>query len=72
MKNRLPQDLTIAKSSKAFKDMERGDNNTHLFSYHDTDGEVAHIGLIYWKDQDTVYCVMNALDTAASSFCFRC
>ena len=33
MKNRIPNDLTIAKSSRQFKTMARGDFNRHVYTY---------------------------------------
>ena len=33
MKSRIPNDLTIAKSSRQFKTMARGDFNRHVYTY---------------------------------------
>jgi hypothetical protein len=39
MKNRLPKELTIFKTTKMFKQMTRGDFKSHVYKYMTTDGE---------------------------------
>jgi DNA polymerase III epsilon subunit-like protein len=67
MKNRIPRQLTIAKSSREFKGMERGQNKRHLYSYNTDEGESIQYGLVCWKDRDIVYCLTSCHPTGDES-----
>jgi hypothetical protein len=71
MSNRIPVQLRIAKNSRQFKDMERGDHKFHVYEYKAHSGEYSKCGLICWKDKDIVYCLTNASNTEPSGHCFR-
>ena len=68
MKNRISRELTIAKSSKAFKEMDRGDFKKHLFVYR-VGNEAHEAGLVCWKDRDVVYCITNETETTGADEC---
>ena len=68
MKNRIPRDLTIAKSTKVFKDMNRGDVRQHLYQYRSR-GKTYKAGLVCWKDPDIVYCISNETDNVSQDKC---
>ena len=70
MKNRIPKELTIAKTSKEFKQMSRGDYRYHLYNY-ELKGKTEQAGLVCWKDRDVVYCITNSTTTVDSDKCFR-
>jgi Transposase IS4 len=71
MRNRLPKETTIAKASREFKNMERGDHFMHKFSYELEDGTVKSYGLVCWKDRDIVYCMTNSFNTTETETYFR-
>ena len=54
LSNRIPKTLTIAKSSREFKQMERGDMKAHVLHYKDKEGKVQKAGLVLWKDRTTL------------------
>ena len=70
MKNQIPSDLTIAKSSREFKEMNRGDFKHHLYTY-EWNGQTEKAGLVCWKDCDIVYCISNTTNTTEKDKCFR-
>ena len=45
MSNRIPTTVTIAKLSKQFKEMQRGDVVKHVFKYRDKKGATQKAGL---------------------------
>lgn len=67
MKNRIPNQLNIAKSSRVFKAMERGQSNRHLYSYLTAEGKSIQYGLVCWKDRDMVYCLSSCHPTTTES-----
>jgi DNA polymerase III epsilon subunit-like protein len=67
MKNRIPNTLTIAKSSREFKSMERGASRRHLYSYKNEEGKSLQYGLVCWKDRDMVYCLSSCHPTDKES-----
>jgi hypothetical protein len=71
MKNRIPKELTIAKSTRQFKDMARGDFKKHVFEYKDNTGNTKKYGLVCWKDRDIVYCLTNEWPTDEVGVCYR-
>jgi hypothetical protein len=71
MSNRIPAEVRIAKRSRDYKEMQRGDHKMHVFEYRKDNGELSKMGLVCWKDRDVVYCVTNACNTASSSHCYR-
>ena len=71
MKNRLPADLRIAKTSPTFKGMERGDFKKHRLKYKDEDGKDCFAGLVCWRDRDIVYCLTNDTNTTNTDRCHR-
>jgi len=70
MSNRIPEQLRITKCSSEFKEMQRGDHRMHLYEYDIDHGEKSKMGLICWKDNDIVYCLTNATNTAPTGHCF--
>ena len=70
MRNRLPSELTIARSTKLFKEMNRGDFVSHRYSYA-VEGERQMAGLVCWKDRDIVYCISNESNTKEKDSCKR-
>jgi hypothetical protein len=71
LSNRIPKTLTIAKSSRKFKDMERGDAVKHIFNYKDKSGEKQQAGLVLWKDRNIVYSMTNDTTTSTMDMCMR-
>ena len=69
--NRIPKSLTITKSSKVFKEMNRGDSKHHLFTYTDKKGQKCEAGLVCWRDRNMVYCLTNDFDTATEDECMQ-
>ena len=68
MKNRIPKELVITKSSRAFKEMPRGTHVSHKYTYLMDDGELKEYGLVCWKDRDMVYCLSNCSSTEQSGY----
>ena len=71
MKNRLPVNLRIAKTSPTFKSMERGDYKRHRLKYKDENGQNSYAGLVCWHDRDIVYCLTNDTNTQDTDHCHR-
>jgi len=72
MRNRIPSQLRINNNSREFREMERGDYKKHVYEYKNDRGGDSKIGLVCWKDKDTVYCMTNATSTGGpSGHCFR-
>jgi Transposase IS4/Exonuclease len=71
MRNRIPNELTIAKNSPTFKSMGRGDCTTHTYTYKDDNNTVRKYGLVCWKDRDMVYCLTNSFSTDNYDTCRR-
>jgi hypothetical protein len=69
--NRVPKSLTITKSSKQYREMERGDVVKHVFHYQDKSGETQKAGLVMWKDRNIVYSITNDTTTATMDTCTR-
>ena len=70
MKNRIPKELTIPKSSKQYQEMKWGDFKSHEYQYKEGD-ETRRMGLVCWKDRDIVYCLTNETNTTEASKCKR-
>ena len=70
MKNRIPKELTIAKSGREYKQLERGDIKRHVYTYR-SKGKLCTAGLVCWKDRDIVYCLSNESDTVSFDSCTR-
>ena len=70
MRNRIPIELRIAKTSTQFKEMDRGDSVTHTYSYKYGNRKKTY-GLVSWKDKDIVYCMTNVCNTINSDQCYR-
>jgi Transposase IS4 len=70
MKNRLPKELTITKSSKEIKNMMCGDYKKHGYSYTMANGIRKSYGLACWKDRDIVYCLSNRISTNEQGICY--
>ena len=68
MKNRIPLEVTIGKSSRTFKEMNRGNFKRHRYSYMEN-GKRECIGLVCWRDQDIVYCISNEANTVEVDTC---
>jgi Transposase IS4 len=71
MRNRIPNEQTIAKNSPIFKSMGRGDSTTHCYTYKDDNNTVRKYGLVCWKDRDMVYCLTNSIATDNYDTCRR-
>ena len=71
MRNRLPSELTIARSTKLFKEMNHGDFVSHRYLYV-VEGERQMAGVVCWKDRDIVYCISNESNTKEKDSCKRC
>ena len=71
MKNRLPKELVITKSTREFKDMNRGDYKMHKYTYEMDNGSIKNYGLVAWKDRDIVYCLTNVTPTVGTGSCYR-
>ena len=72
MRNRLPKEVTIMKTSAEYKQMNRGDYRSHQFYKLDGKDDVYKAGLVCWKDQDVVYCLWNEMTTAEHDVCKQC
>ena len=71
LSNRIPKQLSIAKSSKEFKALNRGDSICHTFHYKTLSGEKKEAGLVAWKDRNMVYCLTNDTSTVEMGECKR-
>ncbi len=71
MRNRIPKELVIAKSSVIYKLMNRGDYKQHKYSYVTENNVIKNYGLVCWKDRDIVYCLTNSIATTGTGSCFR-
>ncbi|KAG7354301.1 transposase IS4 [Nitzschia inconspicua] len=71
LSNRIPRSMTIAKSSREFKGMNRGDSVNHVLTYTTTKGERKRAGLVAWKDRNIVYCITNDTPTHLIDNCKR-
>ena len=70
MGNRLPMGIRIAKNSKKFKEMKRGDAESFKLFYKDEEEERT-TGLVAWKDSSMVYCLSNGCDNYTFDTCKR-
>ena len=68
MKICIPKELTIPKSTKRFKEMNRGDMTHHLYQYR-SKGKMCRAGLVCWKDRDIIYCISNETGTVDGDKC---
>ena len=71
MKNRIPKEFVIAKTSKQFKSMKRGDYTYHKYSYVDENKKNIQYGLVAWKDRNMVYMLTNNWATTKEGSCRR-
>ena len=71
MKNRLPKELIVAKSSREFKQIDRGQHMRHKYTYVKEDGTITNYGLVCWKDRDMVYCLSSCCPTDEVGECHR-
>lgn len=71
LSNRIPKNVTIAKSSIQFRRMERGDAVKHVFHYRDKNGDTQKAGLVLWKDRNIVYSITNDTTTSTMDTCTR-
>jgi len=71
LSNRIPKHITIAKSSRQFKTLNRGDAVNHLLKYKTLKGEMKEAGLVAWKDRNMVYCMTNDTSTIPTDECRR-
>ena len=71
LSNRVPKNITIAKSSAQFRQMERGDAVKHVFHYKDKSGETQKAGIVLWKDRNIVYSMTNDTTTSTMDTCMR-
>jgi DNA polymerase III epsilon subunit-like protein len=71
LSNRIPKSITIAKSSKTFKEMQRGDVVKHIFHYRDNNQQEQKAGLVLWKDRNIVYSITNDTTTSTMDTCMR-
>ena len=71
MRNRLPKELQIFKTTKMFKQMNRGDFESHLYKYQTDNGEVKNYGMVAWKDRDIVYAMSSAANNYKMDECTR-
>ena len=71
MSNRLPMGVRIAKNSKQFKDMRRGDGESFKLVYKSEKEEDRTAGLVVWKDSSMVYCLSNGCDNYTYETCKR-
>jgi Transposase IS4 len=69
MSNRIPRDMTIAKSSKQFKELNRGDVVKNVLHYKTMQGEKKQVGLVAWKNM--VFCLTNDTSTIPLDECRR-
>ena len=69
MKNQIPQELHIAKTSQTFKMMFRGDFKRHCLKFRNSKGEDQFAGLVCWRDRDIVYCIINDTTTKDTDTC---
>ena len=61
----------VAKSSKEFKTVIRGDYKTHPYRYVDENGKQKTYGLVCWKDRDMAYALTNANSTEGNGQYFQ-
>ena len=69
--NRIPKHISIAKGSKHFKALSRGDCVRHRLSYATMKGGRKEAGVVAWKDRNMVYCVTNDSSTVPLDDCKR-
>jgi hypothetical protein len=71
LSNRIPSNLSIAKNSKKFKELNRGDAVNTVLNYRTLKGEKKDAGLVAWKDRNMVYCLTNDTSTIPMDDCRR-
>lgn len=71
LSNRIPKQFSLAKSSRDFKLLQRGDSITHTLNYMTSAGERKQAGLVAWKDSNMVYCITNDTSTVPTDDCRR-
>jgi hypothetical protein len=71
LSNRVPKNITIAKSSPQFWQIERGDAVKHVFHYKDKSGEAQKAGIVLWKDWNIAYSMTNNTTTLTMDTCMR-
>jgi hypothetical protein len=71
MSSRIPKTLTIKKSSREFKEMNRGDSKRHVVHYIAKDRQRYTAGIVLWKDKNIVACLTNDTTTAEEDSCMR-
>lgn len=69
--NRIPLGVRIAKATREFKDLRRGDAIKCKVSYRTRDGQVAAAGLVCWRDRNMVYCLSNDSNNFEFDECSR-
>ena len=69
--NRIPADIRIAKTSREFCNMKRGDAVKSKFVFYKTDGTRSECGLVGWKDRNMVYCWSNDTNNHMFDQCCR-
>jgi DNA polymerase III epsilon subunit-like protein len=69
--NRILADIRIAKTSREFRNMKRGDAVKSKFVFYKTDGTRSECGLVGWKDRNMVYCLSNDTNNHMFDECCR-
>jgi Transposase IS4 len=69
--NRIPPAVRIAKTSQAFKQMQRGDARKCRVSFRTPGGEESQAGLVCWRDRNMVYCLSNDSNNHQFDECTR-
>jgi hypothetical protein len=69
--NRIPQKLRIAKASRKYKAMRRGDSVKCRLRFRTKAGQQSEAGLVCWRDRNIVYCLSNAQNNFDADECTR-
>jgi hypothetical protein len=69
--NRIPLGIRIAKTSTAFKQMNRGDAVKCKVRFRTAGGQASEAGLVCWRDRNMVYCLSNDSNNFEFDECSR-
>lgn len=71
LQNRIPAGIRILKSSRTFKDMNRGDVKLATVKYTVGGQRTGEAGLVCWRDRNIVYCLSNDMNNHEMDECTR-
>jgi DNA polymerase III epsilon subunit-like protein len=69
--NRIPQGIRVAKASRTFKGMKRGEALKCKLRFTTVSGKASEAGLVCWRDRNMVYCLSNDSNNFEFDECSR-